>query len=112
MKKLLVILLLLNLNLHAAEEGLLHQWRFDQAKNGAVAAKVGAPAKYSGSVNLETIGQATSTSASAFSSTTLSPTENYKRLITSDIVLRDAAQVRDRKALGIGQARPARGTSQ
>ena len=44
-----------------------------------------------GSVNLETIGQATSTSASAFSSTTLSPTENYKRLITSDIVLRDAA---------------------
>ncbi|MXP10402.1 hypothetical protein GRI68_09460 [Altererythrobacter halimionae] len=44
-----------------------------------------------GSVNLESIGQATVNSASAFSSTTLSPTENYKRLITSDIVLRDAA---------------------
>lgn len=53
MKKLITILLLLNLNLHAAEEGLLHQWRFDQAKNGTVAAKVGAPAKYSGSVNLK-----------------------------------------------------------
>ncbi len=53
MKKLLAILLLLNLNLYAAEKGLLHQWRFDQAKNGIVAAKVGAPAKYSGSVSLE-----------------------------------------------------------
>lgn len=45
-----------------------------------------------GSVNLESIGQATANTASAFSSTTLSPTENYKRLITSDIVLRDAAR--------------------
>ena len=45
-----------------------------------------------GSVNLESIGQATATTASAFSSTTLSPTENYKRLITSDVVLRDAAR--------------------
>ena len=32
MKKLLAILLLLSLNLSAAEEGLLHQWRFDQTK--------------------------------------------------------------------------------
>jgi len=52
MKILLAILLLLNLNLHAADGGLLHQWRFDQAKNGTVTAKVGATAKYSGSANL------------------------------------------------------------
>lgn len=44
-----------------------------------------------GSLNLESIGQATSTTASAFSSPSLSPTENYKRLLTSDVVLRDAA---------------------
>lgn len=45
-----------------------------------------------GSINLESIGQATTTTASAFSSPSLSPTENYKRLLTSDIVLRDAAR--------------------
>ncbi len=45
-----------------------------------------------GSLNLESIGQATTTTASAFSSPSLSPTENYKRLLTSDIVLRDAAR--------------------
>ncbi|QYJ06869.1 GumC family protein [Qipengyuania flava] len=45
-----------------------------------------------GSLNLESIGQASSTTASAFSSPSLSPTENYKRLLTSDIVLRDAAK--------------------
>lgn len=45
-----------------------------------------------GSLNLESIGQATTNTSSAFSSPTLSPTENYKRLLTSDIVLRDAAR--------------------
>ena len=45
-----------------------------------------------GSLNLESIGQATTTTASAFSSPSLSPTENYKRLLLSDIVLRDAAE--------------------
>ena len=52
MKKLLAILLLLNLNLHAAEEGLLHQWRFDQAKNGKVPAKIGSAANYTGTAQL------------------------------------------------------------
>ncbi len=52
MKKLLAILLLLNLNLHAAEEGLLHQWRFDQAKNGKVSAKIGAAVNYNGTAQL------------------------------------------------------------
>ena len=43
------------------------------------------------SMNLESIGQATTNTSSAFSSPSLSPTENYKRLLMSDIVLRDAA---------------------
>jgi len=42
------------------------------------------------SINLETIGQAQNTSNSAFASPTLSPTENYKQLLTADITL-DAA---------------------
>ena len=45
-----------------------------------------------GSLNLESIGQATTNTSSAFSSPSLSPTENYKRLLSSDIVLRDAAR--------------------
>ena len=45
-----------------------------------------------GSLHLESIGQATTNTSSAFSSPSLSPTENYKRLLTSDIVLRDAAK--------------------
>ena len=45
-----------------------------------------------GSLNLESIGQASSSTSSAFSSPTLSPTENYKRLIASDVVLRSAAK--------------------
>lgn len=45
-----------------------------------------------GSLNLESIGQATTNTSSAFSSASLSPTENYKRLISSDVVLRDAAK--------------------
>lgn len=44
------------------------------------------------SMNLESIGQATTNTSSAFSSPSLSPTENYKRLLMSDVVLRDAAR--------------------
>jgi len=47
-------------------------------------------------MNVESIGQAQSSSASAFSSTSLSPTENYKRLLMSDIVLRDTANSLER----------------
>lgn len=45
-----------------------------------------------GTMNVDSIGQASSTTASAFSSSTLSPTENYKRLLASDVVVRDAAR--------------------
>lgn len=45
------------------------------------------------SLNVESIGQAQSTSNSAFSSSTLSPTENYKQLITADVTLRAAAAI-------------------
>lgn len=45
------------------------------------------------SMNLESIGQATTNTSSAFSSPSLSPTENYKRLLQSDLVLRDAASI-------------------
>ncbi len=45
------------------------------------------------SMNLESIGQASSNTSSAFSSPSLSPTENYKRLLTSDLVLRDASRI-------------------
>ena len=48
------------------------------------------------SLNLESIGQASATTASAFSSPALSPTENYKRLILADRVLSDAARRRGR----------------
>lgn len=48
-----------------------------------------------GSMNLESIGQATTNTSSAFSSPSLSPTENYKRLLMSDLVLRDAAGIAD-----------------
>ncbi|NQX94070.1 MAG: hypothetical protein HRT64_03965 [Erythrobacter sp.] len=46
-----------------------------------------------GSMNLESIGQASTTTSSAFSSPSLSPTENYKRLLMSDLVLREAAAI-------------------
>lgn len=45
------------------------------------------------SMNLESIGQASTNTSSAFSSPSLSPTENYKRLLMSDLVLRDAAKI-------------------
>ena len=44
-----------------------------------------------GSLNLNEVGQATTVTASAFSSTTLSPTENYKRLLMSHSTLSGAA---------------------
>ncbi|WP_244613318.1 GumC domain-containing protein [Modicisalibacter radicis] len=45
-----------------------------------------------GSINLESIGQATSQTSSAFSSPRLSPTENYKRLLSADLTLRRGAE--------------------
>ncbi|MEO1729579.1 MAG: hypothetical protein AAFR64_02450 [Pseudomonadota bacterium] len=45
------------------------------------------------SMNLESIGQASTNTSSAFSSASLSPTENYKRLLMSDLVLRKAAAI-------------------
>ena len=44
------------------------------------------------SINVESIGQAQSSSNSAFSSPTLSPTENYKQMLTADVTLRAAAR--------------------
>ncbi|MEP3227363.1 MAG: hypothetical protein ABJO01_15400 [Parasphingorhabdus sp.] len=44
------------------------------------------------SLNVESIGQAQSSVSSAFSSATLSPTENYKRLLMTDITLRQSAK--------------------
>lgn len=50
------------------------------------------PASGAGSsLNVESIGQAQSSTTSAFSSPTLSPTENYKHLISADVTLRKAA---------------------
>ena len=53
-----------------------------------------------GSLNLESIGQASATTNSAFSSTTLSPTENYKRLLMSDLVSTKAAEALDEDPAG------------
>ena len=55
------------------------------------------------SMNLESIGQATTNTSSAFSSPSLSPTENYKRLLMSDLVLRDAAGIADEDVDGFPQ---------
>ena len=44
-----------------------------------------------GSLNLNDVGQATTVTSSAFSSTTLSPTENYKRLLMAQSALSRAA---------------------
>jgi len=46
-----------------------------------------------GSMNLESIGQASTNTSSAFSSPSLSPTENYKRLLMSDLVLNNATVI-------------------
>ena len=45
------------------------------------------------SLNVESIGQAQSSASSAFSSSTLSPTENYKQLLSADVTLRAAAKL-------------------
>lgn len=45
------------------------------------------------SLNVESIGQAQGSANSAFSSTTLSPTENYKQLLSADVTLRAAAKL-------------------
>lgn len=45
------------------------------------------------SLNVESIGQAVESASSAFSSPTLSPTENYKQLLTADVTLRAAARL-------------------
>jgi len=47
------------------------------------------------SLNVESIGQAQSSVSSAFSSASLSPTENYKRLLMADITLRKSAERTD-----------------
>lgn len=44
-------------------------------------------------LNVESIGQAQSSTNSAFSSATLSPTENYKQLLTADVTVRAAARL-------------------
>jgi uncharacterized protein involved in exopolysaccharide biosynthesis len=44
------------------------------------------------SVNLESLGQTSTMTASAFSSPSLSPTQNYKRLLNSDRVRQSAAE--------------------
>ncbi len=49
------------------------------------------------SLNVESIGQAQSASTSAFSSSTLSPTENYKRLLRTNRTIRSAANSIDEK---------------
>lgn len=46
-----------------------------------------------GSLNLSDIGQATTVTSSAFSGTTLSPTENYKRLLMADSTRQRAARL-------------------
>ncbi len=50
-----------------------------------------------GSLNLDSIGQASTVTSSAFSSSTLSPTENYKRLLMADTTMERAAERLDEK---------------
>lgn len=45
------------------------------------------------SMNLESIGQASTNTSSAFASSSLSPTESYKRLLMSDLVVGNAAEL-------------------
>ena len=48
-----------------------------------------------GMLSLETIGQASSQTSSAFSSPSLSPTQKYKRLLTADLTLDSGARLLD-----------------
>lgn len=45
------------------------------------------------SINLEHVGQATTTSSAAFASPDLSPTENYRKMLLSDRMMRSAADL-------------------
>lgn len=47
------------------------------------------------SLNVESIGQAQSSASSAFASSSLSPTENYKRLLMTDLTLDESAKQLD-----------------
>ena len=55
--KILVCIGLMVFSVPAAENGLLHQWRFGAAKDGLVPAAAGASAKYSGGVKVERAGE-------------------------------------------------------
>jgi len=56
-------------------------------------------------VNLTELGQATTATSSAFSSTSLSPTENYKRLLQSDRIRGAAARLANVPAEGFATTR-------
>ena len=49
--------LVLSASVFAAEDGLLHQWHFRHAKEGAIPARVGKPARYSGEAEVNKVGQ-------------------------------------------------------
>lgn len=57
------------------------------------------------SVNLEELGQASSVSSSPFSSPNVSPTENYKRLLTSDRVRGRAASILQMSSIDLDRPR-------
>ncbi|WP_240453923.1 hypothetical protein [Chachezhania antarctica] len=59
----------------------------------------------SASVNLDRIGQASSYANSPFTSSSVSPTETYKRLLGADRIVRAAAGTMDMRAQDFGQAR-------
>ena len=56
MKNAFIILFGIVSVVRAAEDGLLNRWQFDQAKDGAVPASVGAPAKYAGTAKVVQVG--------------------------------------------------------
>ena len=60
----------------------------------------------SASLNLNGIGQASSSANSAFSSNAVSPTETYKRLLNADRILAAAAKSLDIGQSDLGQPRP------
>ncbi|NDV00528.1 GumC family protein [Pseudoroseicyclus tamaricis] len=59
----------------------------------------------SASVNLDQIGQASSNSSSPFSSSSVSPTETYKRLFGADRIVAAAAGEMDMRRVDFGQPR-------
>jgi len=85
----------------ALAPGLLAIWDADDPVHSFQSAKLYQPddldpagTGVGGSINLDTIGQASTVTSSAFSGSTLSPTENYKRLLMADITLRRAGATR------------------